>query len=139
MLLPSVSTRLPSSQVNSNATQLIRPGTKTSSTLCTNAQGSTILGLGGGAGHEPGQAGYIGEGMLSAAVSGQVFASPSAKSVLAAIRAVATPAGCLLVVLNYTGARHLKHVLLTSIACLLKGPGSNGVTIFSVLCCNSCA
>lgn len=58
---------------------------------------------GGGAGHEPGQAGYIGEGMLSAAVSGQVFASPSAKSVLAAIRAVASPAGCLLVVLNYTG------------------------------------
>ena len=80
-------------------------------------QGSIILGLGGGAGHEPGQAGYIGEGMLSAAVSGQVFASPSAKSVLAAIRAVATPAGCLLVVLNYTGARHSNFC--ADITCLL--------------------
>lgn len=59
---------------------------------------------GGGAGHEPGQAGYVGEGMLSAAVSGNVFASPSAKAVLAAIRAVAGAAGCLLIVVNYTGA-----------------------------------
>jgi len=66
--------------------------------------------------------------MLSAALSGQVFASPSAKSVLAAIRAIASPAGCLLVVLNYTGARHSKQFLLTSPACLLKGHGSNGAT-----------
>lgn len=58
---------------------------------------------GGGGGHEPGQAGYVGEGMLAAAVSGHLFASPSAKSVLAAIRAVAGKAGCLLIVTNYTG------------------------------------
>ena len=58
---------------------------------------------GGGGGHEPGQSGYVGEGMLAAAVSGHLFASPSAKSVLAAIRAVAGKAGCLLIVTNYTG------------------------------------
>ena len=58
---------------------------------------------GGGGGHEPGQSGYVGEGMLAAAVSGHLFASPSAKAVLAAIRAVGGKAGCLLIVTNYTG------------------------------------
>ena len=48
-------------------------------------------------------AGYIGAGMLAAAVVGDVFASPSADAVLAAIRTVAGPAGCLLIVMNYTG------------------------------------
>src|ERR1700761_8225741 len=58
---------------------------------------------GGGSGHEPAHAGYIGEGMLSAAVLGEVFTSPSADSVFAAIKAVATKRGVLLVVKNYTG------------------------------------
>ena len=43
--------------------------------------------------------------MLAAAVSGHVFASPSAKAVLAAIRAVGGKAGCLLIVYNYTGTK----------------------------------
>ncbi|KAK9824231.1 hypothetical protein WJX72_008791 [[Myrmecia] bisecta] len=60
---------------------------------------------GGGSGHEPAHAGYIGRGMLTAAVCGDVFASPSADAVLAAVRAVTGPAGCLLVVKNYTGDR----------------------------------
>ncbi|MFP2930205.1 dihydroxyacetone kinase subunit DhaK, partial [Pyxidicoccus sp. 3LG] len=60
---------------------------------------------GGGSGHEPAHAGYVGEGMLSAAVAGDVFTSPSADAVLAAIRAVSGPAGALLVVKNYTGDR----------------------------------
>ena len=60
---------------------------------------------GGGSGHEPAHAGFIGEGMLSAAVCGEVFASPSAEMVLQAIRAVAGPAGCLLIIKNYTGDR----------------------------------
>jgi dihydroxyacetone kinase len=60
---------------------------------------------GGGSGHEPAHAGYIGEGMLSAAVLGEVFTSPSSDSVFAAIKAVATKAGALLVVKNYTGDR----------------------------------
>jgi dihydroxyacetone kinase len=58
---------------------------------------------GGGSGHEPAHAGYIGAGMLSAAVLGEVFTSPSSDSVFAAIKAVATKAGALLVVKNYTG------------------------------------
>ncbi|WP_164017776.1 dihydroxyacetone kinase subunit DhaK [Pyxidicoccus trucidator] len=60
---------------------------------------------GGGSGHEPAHAGYVGEGMLDAAVAGDVFTSPSADAVLAAIRAVSGPAGALLVVKNYTGDR----------------------------------
>ncbi|AZO56751.1 MULTISPECIES: dihydroxyacetone kinase subunit DhaK [unclassified Mesorhizobium] len=60
---------------------------------------------GGGAGHEPSHAGLVGKGMLTAAVSGEIFASPSVEAVLAAIRAVTGPAGCLLIVKNYTGDR----------------------------------
>src|SRR5271170_5545334 len=60
---------------------------------------------GGGSGHEPAHAGYIGAGMLSAALAGSVFTSPSSDSVFAAIKAVATKAGALLVVKNYTGDR----------------------------------
>ncbi len=60
---------------------------------------------GGGAGHEPAHAGFVGRGMLTAAVSGEIFASPSVAAVLAGIRAVTGPAGCLLIVKNYTGDR----------------------------------
>ncbi|MDK1492666.1 dihydroxyacetone kinase subunit DhaK, partial [Sinorhizobium sp. 7-81] len=60
---------------------------------------------GGGAGHEPSHAGFVGRGMLTAAVSGEIFASPSVDAVLTAIRAVTGPKGCLLIVKNYTGDR----------------------------------
>ncbi|MCK5790010.1 MAG: dihydroxyacetone kinase subunit DhaK, partial [Ketobacter sp.] len=60
---------------------------------------------GGGSGHEPAHVGYVGEGMLTAAVCGDVFASPSVDAVLAGILAVSGPAGCLLIVKNYTGDR----------------------------------
>ncbi|MFV0333705.1 MAG: dihydroxyacetone kinase family protein [Tropicimonas sp.] len=60
---------------------------------------------GGGAGHEPAHAGYVGAGMLSAAVSGDIFTSPSVDAVVAGIRAAAGPAGALLIVKNYTGDR----------------------------------
>lgn len=60
---------------------------------------------GGGAGHEPAHAGYVGPGMLHAAVAGDVFTSPSVDAVLAGIRAVAGPAGAVLIVKNYTGDR----------------------------------
>lgn len=60
---------------------------------------------GGGSGHEPAHAGYVGAGMLSAAVAGEVFTSPSPAAVLAAIRAVAGSPGVLLIVKNYTGDR----------------------------------
>ena len=60
---------------------------------------------GGGSGHEPAHAGFVGEGMLTAAVCGDIFASPSVDAVLAGILAVTGPAGCLLIVKNYTGDR----------------------------------
>ena len=60
---------------------------------------------GGGSGHEPAHPGYVGAGMLSAAVAGEVFTSPSSDSIFAAIKAVAGKPGALLVVKNYTGDR----------------------------------
>lgn len=60
---------------------------------------------GGGSGHEPAHAGYVGPGMLSAAVAGEIFTSPSTDVVLEAIRAVAGPRGVLLIVKSYTGDR----------------------------------
>ena len=60
---------------------------------------------GGGSGHEPAHAGFVGQGMLTAAVCGEVFASPSVDAVLAGILAVTGEAGCLLIVKNYTGDR----------------------------------
>ncbi|KAB5524262.1 hypothetical protein DKX38_022011 [Salix brachista] len=60
---------------------------------------------GGGSGHEPAHAGFVGEGMLSAAICGEVFTSPQVDAILSGIRAVTGPMGCLLVVTNYTGDR----------------------------------
>lgn len=60
---------------------------------------------GGGSGHEPAHAGFVGQGMLTAAVCGDVFASPSVDAVLAGILAVTGAPGCLLIVKNYTGDR----------------------------------
>ena len=60
---------------------------------------------GGGSGHEPAHAGYIGAGMLSAVVAGEVFTSPDTDSIFAAIKAVAGKPGVVLVVKNYTGDR----------------------------------
>ncbi len=60
---------------------------------------------GGGAGHEPAHAGFVGQGLLTAAVSGEIFASPGVDAVLSAILAVTGEAGCLVVVKNYTGDR----------------------------------
>ena len=60
---------------------------------------------GGGSGHEPAHAGFVGRGMLTAAVCGALFASPSVDAVLNAIVAVTGDRGCLLIVKNYTGDR----------------------------------
>lgn len=58
---------------------------------------------GGGSGHEPAHAGFVGEGMLDAAVCGDVFASPSQIQVYQAIRATAGEKGVLLIIKNYSG------------------------------------
>lgn len=58
---------------------------------------------GGGSGHEPAHAGYIGKGMLDAAVLGEVFTSPSVDQVYEGIKAVDNGAGVFLIIKNYTG------------------------------------
>lgn len=65
--------------------------------------GKVALVSGGGSGHEPSHAGFVGLGMLDAAVAGEVFTSPSADKVYEAIKAVDSGEGVLLVIKNYSG------------------------------------
>lgn len=58
---------------------------------------------GGGSGHEPSHAGYVGYGMLDAAVAGEVFTSPTPDQILEAIKAVDSKKGVLLIIKNYSG------------------------------------
>ena len=58
---------------------------------------------GGGSGHEPAHAGFVGKGMLDAAVCGDVFASPSQVQVYQAIKQTASDKGTLLILTNYSG------------------------------------
>lgn len=58
---------------------------------------------GGGSGHEPAHAGYVGKGMLDAAVAGNVFASPSPDRIIEGIKAAESGAGVLMVIKNYSG------------------------------------
>ncbi len=67
------------------------------------AQGTVALVSGGGSGHEPLHGGFVGEGMLDAAVAGEVFTSPTPDQILAATKAVDRGAGVLHIVKNYTG------------------------------------
>lgn len=60
---------------------------------------------GGGSGHEPMHIGFVGEGMLTGAIVGDIFASPGVDAILSAIITVTGDAGCLLIVKNYTGDR----------------------------------
>lgn len=66
-------------------------------------EGKVALISGGGSGHEPAHGGYVGEGMLDAAVAGAVFTSPTPDQVYEGIKAIATDKGVLLVIKNYTG------------------------------------
>lgn len=58
---------------------------------------------GGGSGHEPSHAGFVGKGMLSAAVAGQIFTSPTPDQILEGIKASEEGAGVFLIIKNYTG------------------------------------
>ncbi|MCC2819413.1 dihydroxyacetone kinase subunit DhaK [Enterocloster sp. OA13] len=66
-------------------------------------EGKVALISGGGSGHEPAHGGFVGTGMLDAAVAGAVFTSPTPDQIYEGIKAVATDAGVLMVVKNYTG------------------------------------
>src|ERR1700694_3119571 len=65
--------------------------------------GKVALVSGGGSGHEPLHAGFVGYGMLDAACPGQVFTSPTPDQIAAAAQAADSGAGVLLVVKNYSG------------------------------------
>ena len=65
--------------------------------------GKAALVSGGGSGHEPLHAGFVGTGMLDAACPGQVFTSPTPDQMIAAVEAVDTGAGVLFIVKNYEG------------------------------------
>ena len=67
------------------------------------SRGKVALISGGGSGHEPLLAGFVGHGMLDAACPGQVFTSPTPDQMAAAIEAVDTGAGSFLIVKNYEG------------------------------------
>ncbi|KAK5992725.1 Dihydroxyacetone kinase 1 [Cladobotryum mycophilum] len=70
------------------------------------SQSTIALISGGGSGHEPSFAGFVGKGFLTAAVAGSVFASPSAEQIFRAIRRVASEQpqrGVLVIIMNYTG------------------------------------
>ena len=69
------------------------------------AKSRVTLVCGGGSGHEPAHVGFVGKGMLTAAVPGAVFTSPPSEAILSAFRAVSSPAGTLAIVTNYTGDR----------------------------------
>lgn len=66
-------------------------------------EGKVALISGGGSGHEPAHAGYVGEGMLDAAVAGAVYTSPASDAILEGIKAIATDEGVLMIIKNYTG------------------------------------
>lgn len=78
------------------------PGT---TVIVRNLESDNRVGLisGGGSGHEPSHAGFVGKGMLSAAVSGQVFTSPTPDQILEGIKAADEGKGVFMIVKNYTG------------------------------------
>ena len=65
--------------------------------------GKVAIISGGGSGHEPSHAGFVGDGMLSAAVCGAVFTSPTPDQVLEAIKEADEGAGVFMVIKNYSG------------------------------------
>ena len=65
---------------------------------CTHSPDKVAIIAGGGAGHEPGHATVIGKGMLTAAVSGEIFASPSASQICSGLDLANTDAGVIFVV-----------------------------------------
>ncbi|WP_208586675.1 dihydroxyacetone kinase subunit DhaK [Gracilibacillus suaedae] len=79
------------------------PGTTVISRSDAPVQGKVGIVSGGGSGHEPAHAGFVGKGMLDVAVAGEVFTSPTPDQIIEAIKAVDSGNGVLLIIKNYTG------------------------------------
>jgi dihydroxyacetone kinase-like protein len=90
-------------------------------------QGKVGLVSGGGSGHEPLHAGFVGPGMLDAAIAGEIFTSPVPDQILAATKAVDGGAGVLHIVKNYTG-----DVMNFEMAAEIAG-AETGVAVTSVV------
>ncbi|GCC29157.1 triokinase/FMN cyclase isoform X2 [Chiloscyllium punctatum] len=99
-----------------------------------NMKGKVALLSGGGSGHEPAHAGYVGVGMLSGAIAGDVFTSPPPGSISAAIRIMdrAGAAGVLLIVKNYTGDR-------LNFGLALEEAKADGIDVEMVIVADDCA
>uniref|UniRef100_A0A8B9RLL3 Triokinase/FMN cyclase n=1 Tax=Astyanax mexicanus TaxID=7994 RepID=A0A8B9RLL3_ASTMX len=97
-------------------------------------KGKVALLSGGGSGHEPAHAGYVGRGMLSGAVAGSVFASPPPGSILAAIMTLwqSGVSGVLLLVKNYTGDR-------LNFGLAAEQARAQGVSVDMVIVADDCA
>ncbi|XP_063800451.1 triokinase/FMN cyclase [Pseudophryne corroboree] len=97
-------------------------------------KGRVALLSGGGSGHEPAHAGYVGHGMLTGVIAGPVFTSPPVGSIVAAIRTVAQAgaAGVLLLVKNYTGDR-------LNFGLALERARSDGVEVEMAVIADDCA
>ena len=79
------------------------PGTDVVARTGAKKTDKVVLISGGGSGHEPAHGGYVGKGMLDAAVAGAVFTSPTPDQVYEAIQATECGKGALLIIKNYTG------------------------------------
>ena len=79
------------------------PGTDVVARTGAKKTDKVVLISGGGSGHEPAHGGYVGNGMLDAAVAGAVFTSPTPDQVYEAIQATECGKGALLIIKNYTG------------------------------------
>ena len=92
---------------------------------------------GGGSGHEPSHAGWVGEGMLAGAICGGMFASPSVANVLAAIQSLSSSdddGDVILVVKNYTGDR-----LNFGLAAEQANSSSNSRVVRTIVVADDCA
>ena len=100
--------------------------------MCNASISQVTLLCGGGSGHEPAHGGYVGRGMLTAAVAGAVFASPPPASIFAALRAIRSLAGTLMIVKNYTGDR-------LNFGIALERARSEGMKVSMVIIGEDCA
>lgn len=81
-----------------------RPGLRANSSVVYRTSHSRVTLLsGGGSGHEPSHAGFVGKGLLDAAVCGNIFASPNVAQIRRGLSLVGNDKGTLIVVMNYTG------------------------------------
>lgn len=89
---------------HSNPAVGLIPSEKVVYNLNSDTSKKVTLISGGGAGHEPLHGGYVGDNLLDAAVSGSIFASPSTKQIMAAVKTKSDKdKGTLIIVKNYTG------------------------------------